>query len=90
MNILAANGLMKSLVQRPQTKLQERFVDALDTSSVQSVTKSVPWLFRRGGQLPPVQKNDVLIASQVEREAVMMKIRRAPKIFEAQRSIAKC
>jgi hypothetical protein len=34
MNISAANGLMKSLMQRPQAKLQERFIDALDTSAV--------------------------------------------------------
>jgi hypothetical protein len=63
MNIFAANDLMKSLMQRPQPKLQERFVDALDTCTVQSVTKCVPWLFDRGAQLPPVQKNDVLVAS---------------------------
>ena len=82
MNIATADGLLESLMQRSQAKLQECFIDVMDASAVQRVAKPVPGLLGGRAHLPPVQQNDVLIASQVEREAVMMKIRRAAKILE--------
>jgi hypothetical protein len=57
-------------------------------SSTPGLAEAVPGILGGGAELAPVEQNDVLVAAQVEGEAVVVEVGGAAQVFEAAGGVA--
>ena len=85
--MLAAHRLTQRLVQRPQPQLRQRLLKVVHPRTLQRVAQLIPGLICGRLQLAKLLQHNVLIAPQIDRQPMIVKVPRPSQERKPERRI---